>query len=91
MCYPERPKDLDSGALDKPHFLLPGAVIRASLSESGALFQPGDLPMAKPSTLTDVAIRNLRPADQRYEIWDSKVTCLGVRVSQSGTKTFVVL
>ena len=47
--------------------------------------------MAKPSALTDFAIRNLRPTAERYEIWDSKVTGLGVRVSQTGTKTFVVL
>lgn len=43
------------------------------------------------SALTDVAIRNLKPTPGRQvDVYDSKTRGLAVRVSPSGTKTFVV-
>ena len=42
--------------------------------------------------LTDLAIRKLNAADaDRLEVWDARVPGLGVRVSKSGTKTFVLM
>jgi integrase len=42
--------------------------------------------------LTDVKIRALQPRPtQQFEVWDSAVTGLGVRVSPSGTKSFVYI
>ena len=46
--------------------------------------------MAQP--LTDLTIRRLSAVDaDRLEIWDARVPGLGVRVSKSGTKTFVLM
>jgi integrase len=43
-------------------------------------------------SLTDIAIKNLKAAKgTRLEVWDDKVAGLGVRVSSSGTKSFVLL
>ena len=44
------------------------------------------------STLTDVKLRNLKPDGRaRIEIWDSQLPGFGVRVSQTGTKSFILL
>jgi hypothetical protein len=42
--------------------------------------------------LTDVSIRNLpsMPSGQ-YDVWDSAVTGLGVRVNTGGSKSFVLI
>ena len=42
-------------------------------------------------SLTDLSIRNLKAVSSRFEVWDEKVSGLGVRVSTSGTKSFVLL
>ena len=43
-------------------------------------------------SLTDIAIRNLKAeTGQRLEVWDDKVPGLGVRISATGTKSFVLL
>jgi hypothetical protein len=43
--------------------------------------------------LTDVAVKALRPAAKgaRYELWDSEMPGLGVRVSDKDTCTFLVM
>jgi integrase len=41
--------------------------------------------------LTDLLLRKLKGADERIEIWDAKLPGFGVRVSPSGTKSFVLL
>ena len=42
--------------------------------------------------LTDIEIRNLKAGSgQRLEVWDDKVPGLGVRISSTGTKSFVLL
>ena len=43
--------------------------------------------------LTDVALKALRPAAKgtRYELWDSEMPGLGVRVTDKGTSTFFVM
>ena len=42
-------------------------------------------------TLTDVAIRKLKPtAGRQVDVYDSNVRGLALRVSPSGTKTFVI-
>ncbi|MGH8335469.1 MAG: tyrosine-type recombinase/integrase, partial [Gammaproteobacteria bacterium] len=42
--------------------------------------------------LTDLTVRNLSArAGERIELWDAKLPGFGVRVSPTGTKTFVVL
>lgn len=42
-------------------------------------------------TLTDLSIRNLLPAPNRYEVFDKKTPGFAVRVSPKGVKTFVLL
>lgn len=48
--------------------------------------------MANPASvvLTKRLIEAARPAEKRYEIWDSDVAGFGVRVGLSGSKTFVI-
>jgi hypothetical protein len=42
--------------------------------------------------LTDVSIRNLQPVPSgQYDVWDSAVTGLGVRVNTGGSKSFVLI
>ena len=41
--------------------------------------------------LTDAAVRRLRPREREYTVWDSRVPGLGVRVRQSGGRSFVLL
>lgn len=38
--------------------------------------------------LTDPFIRNLRPTEKQYLVWDTVVTGFGIRVSPGGSKTF---
>lgn len=47
----------------------------------------------KKKTLTDTAIRGFKkpPAPKQVDYWDAKEPAFGVRVSYSGTKTFVVM
>src|SRR4051812_21167890 len=40
--------------------------------------------------LNDVAVRQLKPTGRRADLWDAVVRGLVLRVSQRGTKTFVV-
>ena len=40
--------------------------------------------------LNDVALRQLKPTGRRADLWDAVVRGLVLRVSQRGTKTFVV-
>lgn len=46
-----------------------------------------------PSTrLTDIAVRNLKPVQGRqYEVWDSNISGLGLRVSPKGSKSWVLV
>ena len=39
--------------------------------------------------LTDRTLKSLKPAASHYDVWDATVPGLGVRVSQTGRKTFV--
>ena len=44
-------------------------------------------------TLTDRTLKSLKPAarGKHYDLWDAVVPGLGVRVSDTGTKTFVLM
>ena len=46
-------------------------------------------PKAK-ANLTDRLLKSLRPAEKPYEIMDSVVGGLGIRVMPSGAKSFIV-
>jgi integrase len=39
-------------------------------------------------SLTDMAIKKLRPKSNRYDVWDMRVQNLGIRVFPSGAKSF---
>ena len=41
--------------------------------------------------LTEAAIARLRPREQEFTVWDSRLTGLGVRVRPSGGKSYVLL
>ena len=41
--------------------------------------------------LTDRTLKSLKPAASHYDVWDATVPGLGVRVSQTGRKTFVLM
>jgi integrase len=41
--------------------------------------------------LTDLLLRKLKGAEERIEVWDAKLPGFGVRVSPTGTKSFVLL
>lgn len=44
------------------------------------------------ATLTDFGVRNLEPdRDRQYEVWDRKVSGLGIRVSPKGAKSWVLI
>lgn len=40
---------------------------------------------------TDAYIRNLKPSDARYDVFDANLAGFGLRVSPSGTKSWIVL
>ena len=40
---------------------------------------------------TDAYIRNLKPADARYDVYDANLAGFGLRVSPTGTKSWIVL
>ena len=41
--------------------------------------------------LSDVAIARLRPRQQEYTVWDSRVPGLGVRIRPTGARTYVLM
>ena len=41
--------------------------------------------------LTDAHVKSLKPRDGRYEVFDATLAGFGVRISPSGTKTWIVL
>ena len=42
--------------------------------------------------LTDLQVRKLRPKpDERYEVWDARLPGFGIRISPSGTKSFILV
>jgi integrase len=48
--------------------------------------------VSRTAALTDISIRNLKAnPGERLEAWDEKVPGLGIRVSSTGTKSFVLL
>ena len=48
--------------------------------------------MGNNSSLTDAAIRNLKPlSSQQFEVWDQAISGFGLRISPSGTKAFVLV
>lgn len=50
------------------------------------------VPMASPRVLNDVMIRTARcPEKGQKEIWDAQIPGFGVRISQGGTKCFVLM
>ena len=48
------------------------------------------MPKRASKDLTDVRVRNAKPADSQYEIFDRAVGGFALRVSPSGTKSYVV-
>ena len=45
-----------------------------------------------PQTLTDLYLKKLTAGDtERIEVWDDKIPGFGVRVSKTGTKTFILM
>ena len=40
---------------------------------------------------TDAYIRNLKPSDARYDVYDANLAGFGLRVSPTGTKSWIVL
>src|ERR1700730_10240360 len=56
------------------------------------LCQKGAKPLSKRTPLTDLAVRALKPPENgTITLWDNTVRGLGVRCSQGGTKTFIVM
>lgn len=48
--------------------------------------------MTDKTTLTDVYLRKMRPPERgQVDIWDAKIAGFGIRVSHTGTKTFVMV
>ena len=48
------------------------------------------MPKRASKDLTDVRVRNAKPADSQYEIFDRAVGGFALRVSPGGTKSYVV-
>jgi len=48
------------------------------------------MPKRVPKDLTDVKVRNAKPTDYQYEVFDRSVGGFALRVSPSGSKTFVI-
>jgi len=46
------------------------------------------MPVLVTKALTDQAVKKLKPADKRYEVKDSAVRGLGIRIAPSGSKTW---
>jgi integrase len=48
--------------------------------------------MKESAALTDALVRSLKPDPERqFEVWDARISGFGLRVSPSGTKSFVLL
>ena len=41
--------------------------------------------------LTDLLLRKLKSGEERVDVWDAKIPGFGVRISTSGTKSFILL
>jgi integrase len=49
------------------------------------------MPKLVEQALTDSVVRSAKPKEQRYDIFDARLTGLGVRISAKGTKSFFVM
>jgi len=50
-----------------------------------------EMPRRSVIRLTDAHVKSLKPRDGRYEVFDATLAGFGVRISPSGTKTWIVL
>ena len=65
--------------------------LRACFCYPCATQEPSQGPLILTQPLTDLLIRKLKSGTERIEVWDAKLPGFGIRVSQSGTKSFVLL
>ena len=49
------------------------------------------MPARSEASFTDAFIKSLKPAATRYDVYDKNLAGFGVRVSKSGTKSWVAL
>jgi integrase len=47
------------------------------------------MPKTSPTRLTDTSVKNLRPQNTRFEVFDAQVPGFGIRVAPSGRKTWI--